>query len=80
MLNLKLILGLFVLTVTSYAAKNLFSKKFQKASSKDKILKVLFFPDIDHVCVDHFVSKHGCRKVLCKFSHDINCSFAQLIT
>ena len=42
-------------------------------------VKTLFFPDREVACKDHFIKRHGCTNQRCKFSHDANNSYGQLL-
>ena len=60
----------------------LFSKGLQYLSgqqNKEPVFKTLFFPDAKIACKDHFTQRHGCTRSVCRFSHDENLSYGQLL-
>jgi len=56
----------------------LYSKRYQR-NSKRNLMKVLFFPDSQVSCRTHFTERHGCTSQRCRFSHDPENAYAQLL-
>ena len=56
----------------------LFRRDSQK-NKKGSLMKVLFFPDKQVSCRTHFTERHGCNSQRCRFSHDPQNAYAQLL-
>ena len=53
--------------------------KREQKSAKGSLMKVLFFPDNEVSCRTHFTERHGCTSQRCRFSHDPENAYAQLL-
>jgi len=50
-----------------------------RKNTKGSLMKVLFFPDNEVSCRTHFTERHGCSSKRCRFSHDPQNAYAQLL-
>ena len=61
-----------------------FSKRFHrnvsaKIAPTPYTFKAIFFPDSQVSCRNHFTLRHGCTSQRCRFSHDPENAYAQLL-
>jgi len=54
-------------------------RRDQQKNKKSSVMKVLFFPDKEVSCRTHFTERHGCTSQRCRFSHDPENAYAQLL-
>ena len=54
-------------------------RRDQQKKTKGSLMKVLFFPDNEVSCRTHFTERHGCSSQRCRFSHDPQNAYAQLL-
>ena len=77
------ILGGVAIEVTFYGFSLFlhYITKDPRKKRKETFFKTLFFPDNlpAPACKDHFTSRHGCSKQVCKFSHNETSSYGQLL-
>ena len=54
-------------------------RRDRQKNAKGVLMKVLFFPDNEVSCRTHFTERHGCTSQRCRFSHDSENAYAQLL-
>lgn len=55
-------------------------KSMKQTTTTEHFVKILFFPDSQVSCRTHFTARHGCTVQRCRFSHDPDNAYAQLLT
>lgn len=55
------------------------TRRSPQKDTKGSLMKVLFFPDNEVSCRTHFTERHGCTSQRCRFSHDPENAYAQLL-